>query len=242
VHAATDAASAPLDWRLLLPESWDDRSTTDPDAVAAITARRRRSAIPDAEHHRPKWEMAIEMIDELIEWGRTAPAAVADAGYGDATAFRLALTGRGIDYVVAVKGATSAYPGDAVPEIAAYTGRGRPPTSRYGPHSTCKDLILAAGRKALRTVTWRRGSKADPDNPTAAMRSRFAALRVRPANHDIPRAEDGTLPRCGCSPSGLPAPTSPPTTGSPPCRTPHPSPNWCDWRRSAGASSTTIGS
>jgi SRSO17 transposase len=194
VHAASDAASAPLDWRLFLPESWDDRSTADPDAVAAITARRRRSAIPDTEHHRPKWEMAIEMLDELTEWGRTPPTAVADAGYGDATAFRLALTERGIDYVVAVKGATSAYPGDAVPEIAAYSGRGRPPTPRYGPHSTCKDLILAAGRKALRTVTWRRGSKADPANPTAAMRSRFAALRVRPANRDIPRAEDGTLP------------------------------------------------
>ena len=194
VHAASDAASAPLDWRLFLPESWDDRSTTDPDAVAAITARRRRSAIPDAEHHRPKWEMAIEMIDELIEWGRTPPVAVADAGYGDATAFRLALTERGIDYVVAVKGATSAHAGDAVPETAAYTGRGRPPTPRYGPHTTCKDLVLAAGRKALRTVTWRQGTKTSPNNPTAAMRSRFAAMRIRPANRDIPRAEDGTLP------------------------------------------------
>ncbi|MDI9941758.1 transposase, partial [Rhodococcus sp. IEGM 1351] len=73
VHAATDAASAPLDWRLFLPESWDDRSTADPETVAAITARRRRSAIPDTEHHRPKWQMAIEMIDELTEWGRIPP-------------------------------------------------------------------------------------------------------------------------------------------------------------------------
>jgi len=135
------------------------------------------------------------MIDELIEWGRIPPAAVADAGYGDATAFRLALTERGIDYVVAVKGATSAHPGDAVPEAPPYSGRGRPPTPRYpGPAAGCRDLVLAAGRKALRTVTWRRGSRPNPANPTAAMRSRFAALRVRPANRDIPRAEDGTLP------------------------------------------------
>jgi SRSO17 transposase len=187
VHAASDAASAPLDWRLFLPESWDDRSTTDPDAVTAITARRRRSAIPDTEHHRTKWEMAIEMIDELTEWGRIPPAVVADAGYGDSTAFRLALT-------VAVKGSISVYPGKAVPETAAYIGRGRPPTPRYGPRSTCKDLVMAAGRKALRIVTWRHGSKTDPANPTAAMRSRFAVLRVRPANRDIPRAEDGTVP------------------------------------------------
>ena len=143
MHAATDAASAPLDWRLFLPESWDDRSTTDPDTVAAIAARRARSAIPDTEHHRTKWEMAIEMIDELIEWGRIPPTTVADAGYGDATAFRLALTDRGIDYVVAVKGATSAHPGDAVPEAPPYSGRGRPPAPRYPARS-----------RAARTWSW----------------------------------------------------------------------------------------
>ncbi|CAG7641415.1 hypothetical protein E143388_08296 [Rhodococcus opacus] len=71
---------------------------------------------------------------------------VADAGYGDTTAFRLALTERGIDYIVAVKGATSAHPGDAAPETAAYSGRGRPSTPRYGPHTTCKDLVLAIDR------------------------------------------------------------------------------------------------
>ena len=74
---------------------------------------------------------------------------------------------------------------------AAGAARGRPAT---GPPSTWNDLVLAAVGKALRDVTWRCGSKAHPDNPTAAMRSRFAALRIRPANRDIPRAEDGTLP------------------------------------------------
>ena len=44
------------------------------------------------------------------------------------------------------------------------------------------------------TLTWRRGSNADPGNPTAAMLSRFAAMRIRAASRDIPRAEDGTLP------------------------------------------------
>ena len=67
------------------------------------------------------------MIDELIAWGRTPPVLTADAGYGDTTAFRLGLTERGIGYVVAVKGATSAYAGDAAPVTAPYAGRGRPP-------------------------------------------------------------------------------------------------------------------
>ena len=38
----------------------------------------KRCAIPDSEHHRPKWQMALEMIDELIQWGRTPPVLTAD--------------------------------------------------------------------------------------------------------------------------------------------------------------------
>lgn len=195
VHAATDTASAPLDWRLYLPDSWDDRCAEAAEAAEAIVARRKTAAIPEHERHRRKWEMALEMIDELLEWGRVPAPAVADAGYGEITAFRQGLAERGIAYVLAVKATTSAHPGDAVPVTAAYAGRGRPPTPRYpAKPSSLKELVLAAGRAAARPVTWRDGTKTGPDNPTAAMSSRFLALRIRPANRDIDRAEDGTLP------------------------------------------------
>src|SRR5438067_10748899 len=49
-----------------------------------------------------------------------------------------------------------------------------------------------------------------PRNPTAAMRSRFLALRVRPANRDIPRNPDGSLEACWLIPEwppGEPEPT-----------------------------------
>ncbi|MDW5615185.1 transposase, partial [Mycolicibacterium sp. D5.8-2] len=46
VHAATDTASAPLNWRLFVPEAWDVDSTEDPDERLRIAARRRRAAIP----------------------------------------------------------------------------------------------------------------------------------------------------------------------------------------------------
>jgi SRSO17 transposase len=198
VHAASDTASAPLDWRLYVPQRWDARCASDPADAAAVAVRRQRCAIPDTEHHRPKWQMALEMIDELIEWGRTPPVVTADAGYGDVTAFRQGLTDRQIGYVVAVKGATSAYPGHAAPQIAPYAGRGRPPTPRYrDPHQSCRDLVMAAGRGSGKTVTWRHGTKTDPDNPAAAMRSRFLALRIRPANRDITPADDGSLPQAG---------------------------------------------
>jgi len=126
VHAVSDAASAPLDWRLFVPQRWDDRCADAPADAAAATGHRQRSGIPDTERHRPKWQMALEMIDELIEWGRTPPVVCADAGSGDTTALRQGLTDRQIGYVVAVKGATSAYPADATPQRVPYTGRGRP--------------------------------------------------------------------------------------------------------------------
>jgi SRSO17 transposase len=237
VHAASDAASAPLDWRLYVPERWDQRCAAD---TAAAAARGKRCAIPDTEHHRPKWQMALEMIDELIEWGRIPPVVIADAGYGDTTALRQGRTDRQIGYVVAVKGATSAYPGDATPQTAPYAGRGRPPTPHYrDPRQSCRDLAMAAGRTALKTVTWRHGTKTDPDNPAAAMRSRFLALRIRPATRHRPSRRRQSSPKPGCSPHGPPVPTNPATTGSAPSAPTHPSRSVCAWPRSAGASNTT---
>ena len=84
-----------------------------------------------------------------------------------------------------------------MPGTAEYTGRGRPPLPRYRDQpSSLRALALDAGLKTCRYVTWRHGTKKAPANRTAAIRSRFTALRVRPANRDIPRAEDGSLPEC----------------------------------------------
>jgi SRSO17 transposase len=171
VHVATDTASAPLNWRLYVPKAWTVQSAENPDEQACIATLRRRAGIPAGEHHRRKWEMAVEMIDELVSWGRTSPPVVCDAGYGDATEFRLALTARDIPYVVAVKAATTAHPGHAVPGQPPHTGgRGRPPAPPYpDPPVSLKDLTVAAGPDTTVTVTWRGGTKTSPANPTAAM-------------------------------------------------------------------------
>jgi SRSO17 transposase len=84
-----------------------------------------------------------------------------------------------------------------VPTAPPYTGRGRPPVPRYRDDpANLASLALTAGRSALRQVTWRYGTRRSKGNPTATMRSRFLAIRVRPANRDIPHAEDGSLPEC----------------------------------------------
>ncbi|WP_425558393.1 IS701 family transposase, partial [Cryptosporangium japonicum] len=96
VHAVTDAASCPLDWRLFLPKSWDPAHAVDEEGAAAVRARRERCAIPDAEVNRPKWMLVIEMLDALAGQGLRPPVLAADAGYGDIGPFRSALDERGI--------------------------------------------------------------------------------------------------------------------------------------------------
>ena len=179
VSAVTAQASCPLNWRLFLPEQWD----SDPRRVAC--------RVPGEVGHEPKWKLGLAMIDELRGWGLVPPVVLGDAAYGDITALRLGLQERGIAYVLDVKGTTSALPEDALPDRPAYCGSGRPPGARYRrPFSSLSELALAAGWQASQQVCWREGTR-------GPMSSRFLALRVRPANLKLRRADPGgELPAC----------------------------------------------
>jgi SRSO17 transposase len=170
INAASDEASCPLDWRLFIPEEWDEEGEFNQD-------RRAKCKLPADVHHVEKWRLALEMIDELIGWGVEPPVVLADGAYGDNTEFRSGLEDRELFYVVDVKGVTSAYAEEIKPtQPPKPEGRGRPPALRYREEpSSLKQLALAAGEKAVVTVTWREGTR-------GKMSSRFLALRVRPAN------------------------------------------------------------
>jgi SRSO17 transposase len=137
------------------------------------------------------------VLEQVTAAGGARPAVTADAGYGDNTTFRLELETLGWQYVVAVKGTTSAYAADARPVTRSLGGGpGRPPKPAYpAPPANLRQLALAHPDK-IAPVTWRQGTKATPGNPDALMTSHFLAIRVRPANRDIPRADDGSLPEC----------------------------------------------
>ena len=254
VHAATSAASAVLDWRLFVPESWDETcvpddvpddvpdeqgNVTNPHAhrlrpspytrdeagakkprvrrqvpreqqVALIRDRRAAARLPDTERYRPKWLMALEMLDELAGWGLHAPLLTADAGYGQVAEFRLGLTERGIRYVVATTSSTTAQPGDAAPVPVPYAGVGKYPQPKYpDPALSVKDLALrhlSSGADTAHLVRWRHrlpGSlepTGDPDRPADQLAGHFFALRIRPAGRAIQRSthrgQDGVLPEC----------------------------------------------
>jgi SRSO17 transposase len=175
INAASEDASCPLNWRLFIPEEWDDPGEWN-------QKRRKQARLPEDVNHAEKWRQALVMIDELIGWGLTPPVVLGDGAYGDTTGLRTGLEQRGLDYVLDVKSTTSAYPPGTVPEQPERRpGRGRPPSARYRQDpSSLKQLALDAGKKAAVTVTWREGTR-------GKMTSRFLALRVRPANIDLRR-------------------------------------------------------
>ncbi|MGW3829998.1 IS701 family transposase [Streptomyces microflavus] len=179
VHAASDAASCPLSWRLFLPTAWDG-----PKAET----RRRACRIPETEHHRPKWQLALDMLDDLAATGLRPAVLVADAGYGANVDFRHGLDERGLAWVLQVKGEMTAHGQDAVPHQPDYGGLGPRPLHRYRARpAALREHVLAAGRSSGRAVTWRKGSK-------AAMNAHFVLLRVRLAGRRPKPASDGTIP------------------------------------------------
>jgi SRSO17 transposase len=190
VCAVTDAASCPLSWRLFLPAGWDDAEAATEEAAAAIRARRARAGIPDEARHRAKWRLALDMLDELAGWGLIPPVVVVDAGYGTTAEFRDELTARGWTYVCQVNGDLTAHAGDVAPERIDYSGRGPRPKPRYRTKPVgLREHVLAAGRAAALSVTWREGSR-------GPMTSHFVALPVRPAGRRPTGrlAADGSLP------------------------------------------------
>jgi SRSO17 transposase len=177
VSLANDAVSLPVAYRLYLPESW-----------AQDRRRRRTAGVPDAVEFQPKWQLALAQIRMLQAEGMPPGPIVADAGYGDTTEFREALTAAGLAYVVGVKGETTVWrPGQAPLPPKLWRGRrGRPSirvrrTARHQPVSL-KRLAAELPAAAWQTVTWREGTR-------GAMRARFTRLRVRPAHRDEKRSD-----------------------------------------------------
>jgi SRSO17 transposase len=205
VQLVTDHASVAANWRLFLPESWDDHLTPKAeteqqarDLLARARLRRERCRIPDAVRHRTKPQLALDQLEQMTGpagWGLPRLPVVADCAYGDNTAFRLALAARGFAYALAVGSDLSVQPGDAIPAEIGYTGLGRRPRPQYPDKPvSVKTLAISAGRAAYTQVTWRNGSRVTRENPDAAMSGKFLAMPVRPANKAVPRGPDGALP------------------------------------------------
>ena len=176
LSVATYHASLPVAWRLYLPESW-----------ASDRERRNAAGVPPEISFQTKPMIALGQIRQAVEQGVPAAPILADAGYGHETRFREGITELGLRYVVGVQENTTVWtPGEIPPRKKRRQGRGRPPTRlhRDAEHQpvSVKQLALELPDRAWKTVTWREGTR-------QKLRSRFAAVRVRPAHRDHLRSE-----------------------------------------------------
>lgn len=175
---ANASGSLPLAHRLYLPKDW-----------AEDAARRETAGVPKEIRFQKKPEIALEQIRSALAAGVPRGPVLADAGYGNNTGFRDTVTEEfKLPYTVGIESSTSVWPEGQEPlrpEVRS-SGRGRQPTrlKRDETHQpvSAKDLALGLSPRNYRKVTWREGS-------AGKMKSRFAAVRVRPAHDDEKRSE-----------------------------------------------------
>jgi DDE superfamily endonuclease len=176
LSVASDEASLPIAVRLYLPEAW-----------ANDKERRKKAGVPTEITFQTKPQIALSQIRRAIADGLPKGVTLADAGYGNDTAFRDALTEMDLPYVVGVQSSIAVWaPGTGPLPARPWSGRGRKTKLLRRDHGSkpmkVSDLGQALPRKAWKTVRWREGSKGD-------LASRFAAVRVRPSHRDYWRAE-----------------------------------------------------
>jgi SRSO17 transposase len=176
LSVATHHASLPVAWRLYLPEMW-----------AQDEERREAAGVPDEVTFQTKPTIALGQIRRAVEQGVPTAPVLADCAYGNDTRFREGITELDLLYAVGVQENTTVWrPGEVPQPRRRRPGRGRPPTrlQRDQDHSplSVKQLALELPAWEWKMVTWRQGTQ-------QKLRSRFAAVRVRPAHRDELRSE-----------------------------------------------------
>jgi len=180
LHAVGRKGTVPLGWALYLPEEW-----------CADAPRRRRAKIPDSVVFQTKPQLAAALATAAAGWEVPAAPILADAAYGDNTAFRTGLHEAALEYLVAVSPETGVFAAETVFSVPPQSGRrGRPP-SRPRPDrrpESVRALAERLGRAAFRTLVCRRTAGG------GRVRGRFACLRVVAAHpverdHQPPRVE-----------------------------------------------------
>jgi SRSO17 transposase len=177
LSVSTWNSSLPIAWRLYLPQLWCED-----------TDRRQRAGVPEEIEFQTKPEIALEQIRQALEQQVPVGVILADAGYGKGTEFRSELTQLGLQYAVGIESNATVWgPGQGpLPAPARKAGRGAPAKrlQRSADHQpvSVKELAFGLSSSTWKEIRWRAGSE-------GTLRSRFAAVRVRPAPRDYKRTE-----------------------------------------------------
>jgi SRSO17 transposase len=171
LSVTTNCNSLPIAFRLYLPEGW-----------ANDVKRRKQAGIPESIAFQTKPQIALQQIRQAVKDEVTRAPVLADAAYGNDAGFRAALEELKLSYVVGVQSSTTAWPPGTGPlKAKRWSGQGRPPSrlrrdAQHAPLSL-KEIALRLTAEDFQMVSWSQGSK-------GKLRSRFAAILVRPAHRD----------------------------------------------------------
>ena len=173
---ATWNSSLPVAYRLYLPEQW-----------AQDSKRRQKAGVPEEARFQTKPQIALDQIQQAVKADAPRGVVLADAGYGNDTQFRAAMSELGLEYVMGVQSSMTVWePGAGPLPAKPWKGQGRPPKllrrDSQPPPVAVKQLALELPPSAWKEITWREGTE-------QPLRSRFAAVRVRPAHRDYWKAK-----------------------------------------------------
>jgi SRSO17 transposase len=167
--------SVPVAYRLYLPENW-----------ASDHTRRKKTGVPEQIQFQTKPRIALNQIRQAVDQEVPRGVVLADAAYGIDSHFRAGLRELHLEYAVGVQSSLSVWePGQQPLPAKSRKATGRPPKllrrNKNHPPVSTKQLAIALPETAWEEITWREGSK--------KLRSRFAAVRVRPAHRDYWQSE-----------------------------------------------------
>ena len=175
---ATHQGSLPVGYRLYLPQEW-----------SGDAERRKHAGVPAEITFETKPVLAMRQIEAALAAGHPRGVVLADAAYGDETAWREQLVGHGLTYAVAVRPGTTVWwgPHQPLPEATSEGPAERPRQrlKRDGEHQpiSVAKLARALPSRAWRRVAWREGV-------SGSLASRFARVRVSAAHRDQRREEE----------------------------------------------------
>ena len=178
LSVSTWSSSLPIAWGLYLPEVWCQDSE-----------RCQRAGVPEGIEFRTNPEIALQQIRQAVEQEIPPGGVLADAGYGNGTPFRTAVTQLGLQYMLGIESSTTVWePGQqplaAPPRKLGSCGAPPKRLQRNADHQpiSVKQLALGLPPSDWHDMAWRQGTQ-------KPLRSRFAAVRVRPAHRDYKRTE-----------------------------------------------------
>jgi SRSO17 transposase len=125
-----------------------------------------------------KWELALDLMDQVRAWGVPDRIVLADADYGDRGEFRTGLEQRGLSYAVGITSQLVVWAQPPRPRIPRRRGPGPAPKRLRYENETPQPVKALAQQNEIRfrKVRRREGTK-------GAMSSRFFAQRVQTAHH-----------------------------------------------------------